>query len=113
MFEQSALVSNFFIISQLLDTKFHGNFFIGLIGSWERVEFGMCFVRVSVFAEIVLQLVEHSLFPRLVCATTCLLRRPSLLCLRTLSMDSRTLCSCWALAPSFHGCGSVYVACVC
>jgi len=37
---QSALVSNLFIISQLLDSKFHGNFIIGLLGSWERVEYG-------------------------------------------------------------------------
>ena len=37
---QSALVSNLFIISQLLDSKFHGNFLIGLLGSWERVEGG-------------------------------------------------------------------------
>jgi len=37
---QSALVSNLFIISQLLDSKFHGNFIIGLLGSWERFEYG-------------------------------------------------------------------------
>ena len=32
-------MSNLFIISQLLDSKFHGNFIIGILGSWERVEF--------------------------------------------------------------------------
>jgi len=35
---QSALVSNMYFISQLLDSKFKGNFFIGLLGVWERVE---------------------------------------------------------------------------
>ena len=32
-------MSNLMIISQLLDSKFHGNFIIGLLGSWERIEF--------------------------------------------------------------------------
>lgn len=35
---QSALVSNLYFISQMLDNKFHGNFIIGLLGSWERME---------------------------------------------------------------------------
>lgn len=35
---QSALVSNLFFISQLLDTKFGGNFIVSLLGVWERYE---------------------------------------------------------------------------
>jgi len=35
---QSALVSNLFFISQMLDSKFSGNPLIGLLGSWERYE---------------------------------------------------------------------------
>jgi preprotein translocase subunit SecY len=31
---QSALVSNLYIISQMLATKFSGNFFVNLIGVW-------------------------------------------------------------------------------
>lgn len=37
---QSALVSNLYFISQLLDSKFGGNFIIGLLGSWKRLEGG-------------------------------------------------------------------------
>ena len=35
---QSALVSNIYFISQTLDTKFGGNFLVGLLGSWQRFE---------------------------------------------------------------------------
>merc|ERR1711935_1201217 len=35
---QSALVSNLYFISQMLDNKFSGNFIIGLLGSWKRME---------------------------------------------------------------------------
>lgn len=35
---QSALVSNLYFISQMLDSKFHGNFITGLLGSWERYD---------------------------------------------------------------------------
>jgi len=35
---QSALVSNLYFISQMLDTKFGGNFIVGLLGSWKRLE---------------------------------------------------------------------------
>jgi len=35
---QSALVSNLFFISQMLDTKFAGNFIVSLLGVWERYE---------------------------------------------------------------------------
>jgi len=35
---QSALVSNLYFISQMLDSKFSGNFIIGLLGSWKRME---------------------------------------------------------------------------
>merc|ERR1712086_1160402 len=35
---QSALVSNLYFISQMLDTKFGGNFIVGLFGSWKRLE---------------------------------------------------------------------------
>lgn len=38
---QSALVSNFFFISQMLDTKFGGNFIVSLLGVWERYEGSM------------------------------------------------------------------------
>jgi protein transport protein SEC61 subunit alpha len=37
---QSALVSNLYFISQMLDNKFGGNFIIGLLGRWERMEQG-------------------------------------------------------------------------
>jgi len=36
---QSALVSNMYFISQMLDTNFGGNFLVGLLGVWERVEY--------------------------------------------------------------------------
>lgn len=32
---QSALVSNIYVISQMLSTKFGGNFFVSLLGTWE------------------------------------------------------------------------------
>ena len=35
---QSALVSNLYFISQMLDNKFSGNFIVGLLGSWKRME---------------------------------------------------------------------------
>jgi len=35
---QSALVSNLYFISQMLDTKFGGNFIVNLLGVWERYE---------------------------------------------------------------------------
>lgn len=35
---QSALVSNLFFISQMLDTKFSGNFIVSLLGVWERYD---------------------------------------------------------------------------
>ena len=35
---QSALVSNVYFISQMLDNKFGGNFIVGLVGSWKRLE---------------------------------------------------------------------------
>jgi len=35
---QSALVSNVYFISQMLDTKFSGNFIVSLLGVWERYE---------------------------------------------------------------------------
>lgn len=31
---QSALVSNLYVISQMLATKFSGNFFVNLLGAW-------------------------------------------------------------------------------
>ena len=34
-FLQSALVSNIYIISQMLSAKFAGNFFVNLLGSWQ------------------------------------------------------------------------------
>jgi protein transport protein SEC61 subunit alpha len=37
---QSALVSNLYFISQMLDNKFSGNFLVGLLGSWKRMENG-------------------------------------------------------------------------
>eukprot|EP00050_Salpingoeca_kvevrii_P011475 m.15590 g.15590 ORF g.15590 m.15590 type:complete len:496 (+) comp3449_c0_seq1:2-1489(+) len=37
---QSALVSNIYFISQMLDSKFGGNFLIGLLGRWERYDAG-------------------------------------------------------------------------
>jgi len=37
---QSALVSNLYFISQMLHNKFEGNFIIGLLGSWKRMENG-------------------------------------------------------------------------
>mmetsp|Transcript_8566 Transcript_8566/g.22080 ORF Transcript_8566/g.22080 Transcript_8566/m.22080 type:complete len:477 (+) Transcript_8566:44-1474(+) len=37
---QSALVSNLYFISQMLHRKFAGNFFVGLIGIWERQDAG-------------------------------------------------------------------------
>lgn len=33
---QSALVSNIYVISQMLSTKFAGNFFVSLLGTWEE-----------------------------------------------------------------------------
>lgn len=33
---QSALVSNIYVISQMLSTKFGGNFFVSLLGTWEE-----------------------------------------------------------------------------
>lgn len=36
---QSALVSNTYLISQVLWKKFHGNIFIGLLGKWEEPEY--------------------------------------------------------------------------
>lgn len=33
---QSALVSNIYVISQMLSTKFGGNFFVNLLGTWEE-----------------------------------------------------------------------------
>lgn len=35
---QSALVSNLYFISQMLDSKFSGNFIVSLLGVWERYE---------------------------------------------------------------------------
>jgi len=35
---QSALVSNVYFISQMLDSKFSGNFIVSLLGVWERYE---------------------------------------------------------------------------
>jgi len=32
---QSALVSNLYIISQMLHHRFHGNFIISLLGAWD------------------------------------------------------------------------------
>lgn len=37
---QSALVSNLYFISQMLHRKFAGNFFVGLLGVWERQDVG-------------------------------------------------------------------------
>jgi protein transport protein SEC61 subunit alpha len=37
---QSALISNLYFISQMLHRKFAGNFFVGLIGIWERQDAG-------------------------------------------------------------------------
>lgn len=37
---QSALVSNVYFISQMLDSKFNGNFIVGLLGVWQRSEQG-------------------------------------------------------------------------
>lgn len=33
---QSALVSNIYVISQMLSTKFGGNFFVSILGTWEE-----------------------------------------------------------------------------
>merc|ERR1711920_1040557 len=35
---QSALVSNLYIISQILSTRFAGNFFVNLLGVWQDIE---------------------------------------------------------------------------
>nr|QVU21308.1 transport protein Sec61 [Salpingoeca prava] len=35
---QSALVTNMFVISQMLDSKFGGNFLVRLLGHWQQVE---------------------------------------------------------------------------
>lgn len=35
---QSALVSNMFVISQMLDSKFGGNFIVRMFGHWQQVE---------------------------------------------------------------------------
>lgn len=37
---QGALVSNLYFISQMLDSKFAGNFLVGLLGVWQRFETG-------------------------------------------------------------------------
>ena len=34
---QSALVSNLYVISQMLSTRFAGNFFVSLLGVWDAV----------------------------------------------------------------------------
>ena len=34
---QSALVSNLYVISQMLSTRFSGNFFVSLLGVWDAV----------------------------------------------------------------------------
>ena len=39
---QSALISNLYFISQMLDTKFSGNFIVSLLGVWERYEGSVC-----------------------------------------------------------------------
>jgi protein transport protein SEC61 subunit alpha len=44
---QSALVSNLYFISQMLDNKFGGNFLIGLLGVWKRMDQGGGSVPVS------------------------------------------------------------------
>lgn len=37
---QAAVISNLYFFSQILDRRFRGNFFIGLLGRWKDVDFG-------------------------------------------------------------------------
>ena len=37
---QGALVSNLYFISQMLDSKFAGNFLVGLLGQWQKFDTG-------------------------------------------------------------------------
>lgn len=44
---QSALVSNLYVISQMLSTRFSGNFLVNLLGTWS-VSTCLCFIDSSV-----------------------------------------------------------------
>jgi len=37
---QTAVISNLYFFSQILDRRFRGNFFIGILGRWKDVDFG-------------------------------------------------------------------------
>lgn len=37
---QAAVISNLYFFSQILDKRFKGNFFIGILGRWKDVDFG-------------------------------------------------------------------------
>lgn len=81
---QSALVSNLYVISQMLSARFSGNLLVSLLGTWSDTSSGG----------------PARAYPVGASATTCPRPSRSALSWKTPSTPWCTSCSCWAPAPS-------------
>jgi preprotein translocase subunit SecY len=103
---QSALVSNLYVISQMLAAKFGGNIIVNLLGTWSEAGG----YRRLVYACARLNAVMITASQPVVCATTCHRRKLWQPFTKIQFIPLRTLCSCWAVVRFSVKHGLTYLA---